>query len=245
LGPVFLSGIVVAMGGRLYSWISIPLLWGLLSFDLFPSGFWRFEGGSAGQQALFGVRLEANVLAGWYELRSSGYAAFGSGVQGGVTEVYALIPLDEFRLSLGKRAVYTTPLGHGPWGAEGQWGAYVQYRLGEGVGLEAAYAEGQGYVGGRIGGFEAGTWVSLAGLTPRLGLSGELGELYYQWNTGWWGRLRWPLDGSSDLEGWGWWNPGKLLFGLAYDLERQLRLGAELSLQPVEAWRVWLEFTAR
>lgn len=235
------------MHGRLYSWISLPLLSGLLSFNLFPSSFWRLQGGSTGQQVLFGVRLEANVLAGWYELRSSSYAAFGSGVQGGVRELYVLIPIDELRLSLGKRAVYATPLERTAWGEEGQWGVYGQYRLGEGVGLEAAYAGGQGYVGGRAGGFMAGTWVSLEGFTPRLGLSGELGELYYQWNTGWWGRLRWPLDGASGLEAWGWWNPqakeGKLLFGLAYDLEQQLRLGADISLRPVEAWRAWLEFT--
>jgi hypothetical protein len=237
------------MRGRLYSWISIPLLSGLISLNLLPSGFWRLQSGTAGQQVLFGVRLEANLLAGWYELKTDGYAAFGSTVQGGVTEAYVLIPIDEFRLYLGKRAVYTTPFSRTPWGDEGGWGIYGQYRLGEGMGLEAAYVEGQGYVGGRIGGLEAGTWVSPAGLTPRLGLSGELGELYYQWNTGLWGRLRWPLDATSGLEGWGWWNPAesgqKLLFGLSYDLEQQLRLGADLSLRPIEAWRVWLEFTVQ
>ncbi|WP_018466011.1 hypothetical protein [Calidithermus timidus] len=236
------------MQGRLYSWVSIPLLSGLLSFNLLPSGFWRFEGGSAGQQALFGVRLEANLLAGWYELRGSGYATFGSGVWGGVRELYMLIPHDEIRLYLGKRAVYATPLERTPWGEEGRWGIYGQYRLGEGMGLEAAYVEGQGYVGGRVGGLEAGSWLSPAGLTPRVGVSGELGELYYQWNTGWWGRLRWALDGASGLEAWGWWNPqapeGKLLLGLGYDRERQVRLGADISLRPIEAWRLWLEFTA-
>lgn len=236
------------MHNRLYSWISLPLLSGLLSLNLFPSSFWRWQSGSTGEQVQFGVRLEANLLAGWYELRGRGYAAFGSAVQAGVEELYLLVPIEEFRLSLGKQAVYATPYGRTPWGDEGQWGVYGQYRLDERIRLEAAYVEGQAYVGGRLGGLEGGTWVSPGGLTPRVGVSGELGELYYQWNTGLWGRLRWLLDGVSLLEAWGWWNPGedlasKLLLGLSYRLDPHLKIGADASWRPVEAWRLWLELT--
>lgn len=191
-----------------------------------------------------------------FELRTKGAVRVNLEPQADLLEGYLDAKLEPYRLVVGKWARYGGPWNLTPFGPDGTWGVYGSYTLAvpeltELIRFEAAYLWGNNvYLGGRSGGFSAGFFLGASGFNPRLGLEGALdsvsGSLYWQLDRGIFGNGKWAFAPQNTLEGSFWWNPQqKLLFGLAYGYADQVRLGVDASVQPLQAYRVWLEVWGR
>ena len=246
----------------LLSWISLPLLWPQLSLDLKPEALFRLDWGSAANLGTAGISVEANTAAMQFELRTRGAVWVDLEPQADLLEGYLDAKLEPYRLTVGKWARYGGPWDLTPFGPDGTWGIYASYTLAvpeltdltplsERVSLEAAYLWGNNvYLGGRSGGVSAGFFLGASGFNPRLGVEGALdsvsGALYWQLDRGVFGNGKWAFAPANTLEGSFWWNPEqKLLFGLAYGYADQVRLGVDASLEPLRAYRIWLEVWGR
>ncbi|PZA06804.1 MULTISPECIES: hypothetical protein [unclassified Meiothermus] len=234
----------------LFAWISLPLLWPQLSLDLKPEALFRLHWGSTGNLGTAGLSLQASTTAARFTLQGKGAVWVDLEPQADLLEGYLDARLEPYRVVVGKWARYGNPEDLTPFGPEGAWGVYGSYALAEPVGhlsLEAAYLwGGRVYLGGRSGGFSAGAFLGGSGFTPRLGLEGVYGGLYWQGDRGVFGHGRWAVSPQDALEGSFWWNPGrKLLLGLAYSYADGVRLGLDASFQPLGAYRVWLEVWGR
>lgn len=231
-----------------FAWIlcgGLSLAWAN-DFALKPSALFRYElNGSSGAapqfSGAFGVKLEASGLVEGISLKAVGALWAQYRAQATFLEIYALYPLDNFELSLGKRTLYSGPWNQTLMGLEGQWGLFARYNLnGLPLSFELAYLLlTQGYIGARIGPVQAGALLGIKEpdplqcqtdsqlvLNPRIGLELDPVRLYWQSDRGFWLQADYPLDSGSSLSGLIWWNPGWEYL--------------DSTLQPEPDWGSWL-----
>lgn len=248
-----------------------------------PSGVLQFglgRNGVSGQPAplelglALGGRVQAQTRWEGVTARADLGLWYESVVQLGLLEALAEVDLGEFGLSLGKRRDYSGPWDDTLMGRDGRWGMFARYRPAElpWLGLEVAYlpnakfSGGQGFVGGRAGIFQLGTFVEIVqipsglgepepslSLNPRLGLQGREVGLFWQWDRGLWSTASLPLPlgqalafvlqcpCDSDTQAWVEALDKSLMEGLLWWNPEWDYLGENSPFLPEERFQAWLQ----